>query len=62
MSAQSRVEFAQWLKDNHPALFQRAIAIATNSENALGSLGQNGTNYSVRMGRQVASMLMADLG
>ena len=35
----ARVQFAQWLKDNHPALFARAIAIAENSTNGLGQMG-----------------------
>jgi len=29
--AQARIDFAQWLKNEHPALFERAIAIAQNS-------------------------------
>lgn len=41
MSAKSRVEFAQWLKDNHPEIFQRAVAIAENSTNSgLGAHGE----------------------
>ena len=45
---QARVQFAQWLKDNHPALFERAVAIAENStrnalqNNALGQLDPMG--------------------
>jgi hypothetical protein len=46
MSAQSQVEFAQWLKNNHPALFERAISIASNSTNALNGLGaENGESF-----------------
>lgn len=29
--AQARLQFADWLKTEHPALFQRAVAIAENS-------------------------------
>lgn len=40
MSAQSRTQFADWLKTNHPALFQRAIRIAENAtNNGLGQIG-----------------------
>jgi hypothetical protein len=38
MSAQSRLDFAQWLKNEHPAIFQRAIKIASQGE-TLGALG-----------------------
>ncbi len=38
MSAQSRVQFADWLKTNHPALFKRAIRVAENATN--NGLGQ----------------------
>jgi hypothetical protein len=35
----ARLQFADWLKMNHPALFQRAITIAENSRNnALGQI------------------------
>ena len=41
--AQARIDFAQWLKNNHPVIFEKAIAIASNSENGLGALGaENG--------------------
>jgi hypothetical protein len=40
MSAQSRVQLADWLKTNHPALFQRAIRVAENAtNNGLGQMG-----------------------
>ena len=35
---QARLQFADWLKTNHPALFERAIAIAENATN--NGLGQ----------------------
>ena len=38
--AQARVQFADWLKETHPLIFQRAIEIAANSENALAGLGE----------------------
>lgn len=41
--AQARLQFADWLKTNHPEIFQRAITIAensTNSENGLGAHGE----------------------
>lgn len=38
MSAQSRIDFAQWLKNEHPAIFQRAVKIASQGE-TLGALG-----------------------
>lgn len=33
MSAQSRVQFADWLKTNHPEIFARAIRVAENATN-----------------------------
>jgi hypothetical protein len=42
MSAQSRLDFAQWLKNTHPDIFNRAIKIASQNE-TLGALGaENG--------------------
>ena len=38
--AQARIDFAQWLKNEHPALFAKAIAIAENSTATLSGLGQ----------------------
>ena len=40
---QARVHFADWLQTEHPALFQRAVAIAENStNNALGQIDPMG--------------------
>lgn len=38
--AQARIDFAQWLKNEHPAIFQRAVAAAANSEATLSGLGE----------------------
>lgn len=43
MSAKSRIDFAQWLKNNHPQIFQRAVAAAANSEATLSGLGAEPT-------------------
>jgi hypothetical protein len=43
MSAQSRVQFADWLKTNHPEIFQRAIAVAEKNSVALAGLGEEPT-------------------
>jgi len=40
--SQARVQFADWLKTNHPDIFQRAIAFAENSTNAENGLGAHG--------------------
>lgn len=41
--AQARVQFADWLKMTHPAIFAKAVAIAENSANTLASLGEEPT-------------------
>ena len=40
--AQARVQFADWLKMNHPAIFSQAIKIAENATNQNAGLGQMG--------------------
>lgn len=38
--AQARIDFAKWLKSEHPALFAKAVAAAANSETTLKGLGE----------------------
>jgi hypothetical protein len=38
--AQARIDFAQWLKNTHPQIFKRAVAIAENSTATLEGLGE----------------------
>ena len=38
--AQARIDFAQWLKNEHPGIFNRAVKAAANSEATLSSLGE----------------------
>jgi len=38
--AQARLQFANWLKENHPEIFAKAITIAANSEATLKGLGE----------------------
>lgn len=40
MSAQSRIDFAQWLKNTHPDIFRRAVTVAENSTATLEGLGE----------------------
>ena len=37
---QARLQFADWLKTNHPEIFRKAVAIAENSTATLESLGE----------------------
>ena len=45
MSAQSRIDFAQWLKNEHPAIFTRAVK-AANTNGTLGALGEGESFWS----------------
>ena len=38
--AKARVQFADWLKENHPAIFARAVKAAEKSQATLQSLGE----------------------
>jgi len=40
MSDKSRIEFAQWLKNTHPQIFNRAVAVAENQTATLEGLGE----------------------
>jgi len=40
--ARARLQFADWLKTNHPALFYKAVEIAENKTQALAGLGIHG--------------------
>jgi hypothetical protein len=42
----ARVQFASWLKRAHPEVFARAVKIASESENALASLGETESFWS----------------
>jgi len=41
--AQARLQFADWLKTNHPAIFARAIRVAEKSTATLEGLGEEPT-------------------
>lgn len=44
--ATARLQFADWLKTNHPEIFQRAVAIAENTTATLEGLGEeNGGGF-----------------
>lgn len=46
MSAQSRIDFAKWLKSEHPEIFARATKIASDSQQALAGLGETESFWS----------------
>jgi hypothetical protein len=43
--AEARVQFADWLKREHPEIFKRAVAIAEKQTQALGALGAEGESF-----------------
>jgi len=43
---QSRVDFAKWLKSEHPALFDRAVRIASNNQQGLGAVNSSPSFWS----------------
>jgi len=54
--AQARIDFAQWVKDNHPALFAKAVAIAENSTATLGAMGEETGSFWSKFGTAVMGL------
>lgn len=49
---QARIQFAQWLKDNHPELFKAALAKAANATATLSALGaEEGSSFWSKFGK-----------
>ena len=44
--AQARIDFAKWLKSEHPAIFNRAVKVAAESQATLAGLGETESFWS----------------